>query len=63
MAIPRYDADGNERPPLPEGAWEWCRRCGKPLRTGQAYCSMIPFRGSWGGFMHRYCPPTLTVVR
>lgn len=64
MPIARFDSDGNELPPLPDGAWTWCRRCGKPLFTGRdPYCSMIPFRGSWGGFMHQHCPPRLTLVR
>lgn len=40
-----------------------CGRCLRRIQHGQAYCSMIPFRGSWGGFMHQYCPPTLRVVR
>lgn len=23
---------------------------------------MIPFVGSWGGFMHQHCPPQLVVL-
>lgn len=38
------------------GHCEWCDR---PIRFGQPYMPRIPFIGSWGGFVHQYCPPRL----
>ena len=36
-----------------------CGKCQRPIRWGSAYMPAIPFVGSWGGFWHQYCPPTL----
>lgn len=39
-----------------------CEHCHRPIRHGQPYETRIPFRGSWGGFVHRICPPQLVVA-
>lgn len=40
-----------------------CGRCRRPIEHGQPYAPMVPFVGSWGGFMHANCPGPLTVIR
>lgn len=39
-----------------------CQRCGNAVQHGQPYMAPIPFVGTWGGIVHRYCPPTLVIV-
>ena len=45
------------------GRIAWCRRCDLAIEYGEPYMPRIPFVGSWGGFVHQNCPPTLTLVR
>ncbi len=52
MATPNYAA----------GDIGTCQACGRAIRWGTPYMPAIPFRGSWGGFSHQNCPPTLTVI-
>lgn len=45
-------------------AWDnigLCQRCGQWIKVGQPYAPMVTFVGSWGGFMHAYCPLRLVV--
>lgn len=40
-----------------------CEHCHEAIEHGQPYMGRIPFIGSWGGFVHRQCPPRLRLVR
>lgn len=54
-----FDEFGRTRP---VDAMAVCQRCGGWITHGQAYMPRIPFRGSWRGFDHQYCPPRLVTT-
>ncbi|MGH3976996.1 MAG: hypothetical protein ACRDS9_27305 [Pseudonocardiaceae bacterium] len=56
---PPYDEFGRARP---VEAFAKCQRCHRWITYGQAYMPRIPFRGSWRGFDHQFCPPRLVVA-